>query len=121
MPAQQVTLAWQHSIEKIRWEEDYAVVGLAAPGDTPDSILYLKATAARVQGSGAGMEPPADAVLRQGWYHYVPTTPLLSELRLTRSTFTPDYELCVGGQCQPLAQWLVSDGWVTRMWACQRP
>ena len=55
------TLAWEHSVEKTRWEESYRV-----DGDR------LRLTAARIQGLGAGMEPPPDAVLRGGWWTWKP-------------------------------------------------
>jgi hypothetical protein len=47
------TLAWMHSIEKIRWEEDWRIVG-----------RELVITEARIRGTGAGMEPPAGARFR---------------------------------------------------------
>ncbi|MBX3654204.1 MAG: DUF1850 domain-containing protein [Ramlibacter sp.] len=113
VPVQRFTLAWTHSIEKIRWEEDYAVDRASSP--------RLRATAARIHGSGAGMEPPDDAVLRNGWYEYTPTTPPLQVLRLTRSPYTADYDWCVGGRCQPLSRLLPSDGGVTLLWPCDDP
>lgn len=116
VPVTEFTLAWTHSIEKVRWEEDYAV-RLDALGRQP----VLHAVQARVRGSAAGMEPPPDAVLRQGWYHYTPAIPHPPELRLTRSEFTADYELCVPGGCQPMADWLPSDGGITRLKACRQP
>jgi hypothetical protein len=115
VPVTEFTLAWTHSIEKVRWEEDYAVRLDAAPGQP-----VLHAVQARVRGSAAGMEPPPDAVLRQGWYHYTPTITRPPELRLTRSEFTPDYEVCMQGRCQPMAHWLPSDGGVTLLTACRR-
>ena len=42
-----LTLAWTHSVEKTRWEEDWREVAAG-----------LELVEARVQGSGAGMEPP---------------------------------------------------------------
>ncbi|HSM22835.1 MAG TPA: DUF1850 domain-containing protein [Rubrivivax sp.] len=131
VPLQRFTLAWTHSIEKVRWEEDYAVdsgvncdvgckVGcepgceLQADGTPP----RLRALAARVRGSGAGMEPPPDAVWHGGWYHYRPAESEAGTLRLTRSEFTPDYELCADGVCRPLAHWVPSDGGVTLLSAC---
>lgn len=114
IPVQRFTLAWTHSIEKIRWEEDYAVLQPSAAHAMP----RLQPLEARIQGSGAGMEPPPDAVWRDGAYHYQPDTPPQTVLRLTRSGFTPDYDWCVGGQCQPLQQILPADGGVTLMWAC---
>jgi hypothetical protein len=114
--AQRLTLAWTHSIERVRWEEDY-VVHAGAPGTVP----VLQAVQARVHGSAAGMEPGPDAVLRDGWYHYVPAQKEHAELWLTRSHYTADYELCLdGAACRPLSDWLPSDGWRTRLWPCRR-
>ncbi|HSO44964.1 MAG TPA: DUF1850 domain-containing protein [Rhodoferax sp.] len=116
VPVTEFTLAWTHSIEKVRWEEDYAV-RLDAVSGKP----LLHAVQARVRGSAAGMEPPSDAVLRQGWYQYAPTITSPPELHLTRSEFTPDYEVCVPGRCRPMADWMASDGGVTLLKACLKP
>lgn len=89
------TLAWTHSIEKTRWEEDYRVEGSA-----------LRLTEARIRGSGAGMEPPEGARLVHGVWHYTPVMPALPVLRLTHSRFTPGYELCHEGCCRPLVEYL---------------
>lgn len=106
------TLAWTHSIEKTRWEEDYRVVA------SPDGRPALQLTEARIRGSGAGMDPPEGAVLRAGWYVYRPSVQPGPVLRLTRSRYTADYDWCVEGRCQPLSAWLPSDGGVTLVWAC---
>lgn len=116
VPATHFTLAWTHSIEKVRWEEDYRVAG-----DGPGASPVLHAEAARVRGSGAGMEPPPDARLAEGWYHYRPALATATELRLTRSEFTPDYELCLDGRCRPLGHWLASDQGVTLLRPCGAP
>jgi hypothetical protein len=108
------TLAWNHSIEKVRWEEDYAV-RVAAPGAVPQ----LLALAARVKGSAAGMEPPPGAVWRDGWYQYTPQDTAPTHIHLSRSEFVPDYELCTPEGCRPLGHWLPSDGGVTRLSACR--
>ena len=86
------TLAWTHSIEKIRWEEDYRVVG-----------RHLVLTEARVRGSGAGMEPPAGSRFANGVWHYDPHLPPLDELRLTHSNYAAGYEICQKGHCAALA------------------
>jgi hypothetical protein len=91
LPLSSFTLAWTHSIEKIRWEEDYRVVG---------TRLVLEE--ARIKGSGAGMEPPAGARLENGVWHYKPELPPLEQLRLTHSPYTTDYEICTDGACRPL-------------------
>ena len=89
------TLAWTHSIEKTRWEEDWRVEGKA-----------LVITEARILGTGAGMEPPAGSVLKDGVWHYRPALPPQTALRLTHSPYAAGYELCVGGRCRPLADHL---------------
>jgi hypothetical protein len=91
LPLSTFTLAWTHSIEKIRWEEDYRVVA---------SRLVLED--ARIRGSGAGMEPPPDARLDHGVWHYRPHLPPLQRLRLTHSRYTAGYEVCTAGACRPL-------------------
>jgi hypothetical protein len=95
LPTDHLTLAWRHSVEKSGWEEDYAVRG---------DRLVLKE--ARIEGTGAGMEPPPDAVLRGGWWHYVPRLPPLPEVRLTLSPYTADYRLCWDGSCRRLGRLL---------------
>lgn len=118
VPVERFTLAWVHSIEKVRWEEDYVVL----PGQSADSAPVLKAVAARVHGSGAGMEPPRDArLVRGGWYEYTPKIRMPGELRLTRSIYTTDYDWCTRGSCRPLSELLPSDGGVTLLTACRRP
>jgi hypothetical protein len=117
VPGEQVTLAWTHSIEKVRWEEDYVVA--MAPGASPTPVLL--AVKARVRGSAAGMEPPDDAVLKNGWYEYTPSISTTRELRLTRSEFTADYELCHASSCQPMSRWLPSDLGITLMTPCAQP
>lgn len=117
VPGSPVTLAWTHSIEKVRWEEDYEVGINPAPGEPP----LLHAVQARVHGSAAGMEPPDDAVLRNGWYEYTPPIAQARELRLTRSEFTADYELCHGPRCHPMSHWLASDQGITLMTPCAAP
>jgi hypothetical protein len=89
VPARSFTLAWQHTVEKVSWEEDYVVAG---------QWLYL--SGARIRGSGAGMEPPAGAILHEGVWRYVPDIRWHREIRLARSEFGTDYLLCVDGRCR---------------------
>jgi hypothetical protein len=117
VPATAFTLAWTHSIEQQRWEEDYAV----RPGSGSTAAPVLVATEARVRGSAAGMEPPADARRVNGWYVYTPAQVLPPQLRLTRSEFTADYSFCTAGACQPLSALLPSDTGVTLLSACRAP
>jgi hypothetical protein len=103
------TLAWTHSIEKVRWEEDYRIEG--------DRLHLVEA---RIKGSAAGMEPPPGARLKDGWWHYVPAQPWHLELRLTRSTYAHDYDLCTQGRCRSLAEIAPQDEGVTRVYPCSR-
>lgn len=105
VPTQTFTLGWTHSIEKIRWEEDYTVVS------TPNGARLLL-TEARIRGSGAGMEPPPDAVLADGVWHYKPPLAPLERLNLARSgygaddgtDYRADYSLCWDGRCHGMAK-----------------
>jgi hypothetical protein len=89
------TLSWIHSIEKIRWEEDWRIEGRA-----------LMITEARIRGSGAGMEPPVGAVLKNGVWHYRPALPPQAVLRLSHSPHAGGYTLCTAILCRPLADHL---------------
>jgi len=94
VPAQRFTLRWQHTVEKVAWEEDYVVAG---------EWLYL--SGARVQGSGAGMEPPAGAIRVGSAWHYRPAHRWNRTVSLARSAFGQDYELCIDGACRPMSGW----------------
>ena len=95
LAANAFTLAWTHSIEKIRWEEDWQVAG-----------DRLQVVSARIRGSGAGMETPGGAVLQDGVWHYRPAMPAQEALLLTRSPYAADHELCDGARCRPLGDLL---------------
>lgn len=111
LPVQDFTLAWRHSIEKIRWEEDYRV--------TPGGLVLGEA---RVKGSGAGMEIPDDAVLHDGSWHYQRQLPPLQPLRLGRTPQAGDYQLCFAGQCHAMAEWLgppTLEQPAVELWSCE--
>lgn len=107
--ASHFSLSWTHSIEKIRWEEQWQV--------TPAGLVVVDAS---IQGSGAGMEPPDDAVLRDGAWHYRPRVPPQPEVVLAASNFTADHTLCARDRCQPLRQWVPGEGPV-RLSRCDTP
>ena len=110
LPVAELTLAWRHTIEHTRWEEDYRVTAMG-----------LLLGEARIQGSGAGMEPPNGAVLRNGVWHYRSVREPLQPLRLARAPEAGDYELCIDGVCQPLSHWLgppVPERPVVELWGC---
>ena len=96
------TLAWTHSVEKVEWRESWTV----APSG-------LQLTEARIKGSGAGMEPGPDAVLRDGWFIWRPALPPVPVLTLARSGVVASHRLCNGNDCRTLDQLLPGDGPVT--------
>jgi len=117
IPTDGFTLAWTHSIEKTRWEEDYIIKPPDSPGGKPRLVL----TEARIKGSAAGMEPPPGSVLRDGWFVYQPEQPSDEPIVLTRSRFVGDYDWCVQDKCQPMESILPTDGLTTLLSACGRP
>jgi hypothetical protein len=87
------TLAWTHSIEKTDWEEDWRVT---------ESGLEL--VQARVKGSGAGMEPPAQARPVRGWFQWQPQRSALPEVVLGNSGAAGEWRLCHDGNCRTLSE-----------------
>lgn len=92
LPAQVFTLSWVHSVERTVWREDWRVVG--------ETLVLDEAS---IAGSGAGMEPPADARLEGAVWRYRPPLPPLQRLRLAHSEFASDYSLCWSDNCELLA------------------
>jgi hypothetical protein len=87
------TLVWTHSIEKVDWQEDWRVT---AQG--------LQLVQARVKGSGAGMEPPPDARLVDGWFQWQPNRAPMPEVFLANSGAAGEWRLCDNGNCRTLSE-----------------
>jgi hypothetical protein len=86
------TLVWTHSIEKVDWQEDWRI--------TPDGLLLVQA---RVKGFGAGMEPPPDARLIDGWFQWQPQRAPMPEVVLGNSGAAGEWRLCSDGKCRTLS------------------
>ena len=95
LPTDHMTLRWVHTVEKRPWEEDYRVSGGG-----------LRIDEARVKTSGAGMDPPRDAIWKAGWWRYRPTTGVLPELVLANSEYAPGYTLCWADTCRLLSEFV---------------
>ncbi len=95
-------LSWTHSVERTTWQEHWVV--------SDDG--KLKIDWARVQGSGAGMEPPPDAVLRDGWWTYRPDLPAQDSAVLAVSGATVGgWRLCIdGAACHDIENQLSGGG-----------
>ncbi|MEW5963324.1 MAG: DUF1850 domain-containing protein [Pseudomonadota bacterium] len=87
-----VTLSWTHTIERVPWEEDWRL---------EEGRLVL--AEARVKGSGAGMEPPADARLIDGWWRFRPALPPRARITLAASdAVAAGWRLCAGEHCHTI-------------------
>lgn len=92
LPTATVTLAWTHSVERTRWEEDYRA--------SADGVTI---TEARIEAFGAGMEPPASAAREGRWWRYRPALPPMPVVGLANSAFAGGYSLCWDGTCRSLS------------------
>lgn len=101
-------LAWSHTVEHTRWEEDWQV----RPG-----VLHLER--ARVEGSGAGMDPAPGARKVGGMWEWHPRLDL-PEVLLRRSDAAGvgHWQLCAEGHCGPLGAGLPRDADPVRLYPC---
>ncbi|MBR1275644.1 DUF1850 domain-containing protein [Bradyrhizobium sp. AUGA SZCCT0283] len=86
------TLMWTHSVEKVDWQEDWRITG-----------ARLELVQARVKGSGAGMEPPPEARLIDGWFRWQPKRAAMPEVVLGNSGAAGEWRLCHDGNCRTLS------------------
>jgi hypothetical protein len=87
------TLVWTHSIEKTDWQEDWRITRGG-----------LELVQARIKGSGAGMEPPPEARLVDGWFQWQPQRAPMPQLVLGNSGAAGEWRLCNNGSCQTLSE-----------------
>lgn len=102
------TLAWTHSVERIEWQEDWRA--------TPAGLVLEEV---RVQGSGAGMEPPDDAVRVGDFYVAHPKLGPQREILLRRSGATADWRVCMDGSCRPMGDLLPQDADPVTLTTCE--
>lgn len=94
LPVERFTLSWTHSVERTEWREDWRIV---------DGRLVVET--ARVRGGGAGVEPPPEARVEEGWIVWHPALPPQARVVLAASAHTADHRLCAAGDCRPLHAW----------------
>jgi hypothetical protein len=97
-------------VEKVPWEEDWR--------STPAGLELVEA---RVKGSGAGMEPSAEAKFVNGSYAWKPKVPPQAEVILRRSGATADWRICIEGQCRPMEAYVPPQADPIVMKACEEP
>lgn len=86
LPVTDFTIAWEHTVERIEWQEDYRI-----------TVEGLVLTEARIQGNGAGMEAGEGAVLQDGWWRWRPELEPLPHIVLARSA-AGEWQLCWAGE-----------------------
>lgn len=106
------TLAWSHTVEHQPWQEDWRV---------EERRLVLEEV--RVKGSGAGMEPPPDARLVDGWYAWRPSDAERHEIVLRRADGgagrSGDWFVCpAGGGCTALGDLVAPDADPVTLFPC---
>lgn len=100
------SLSWTHSVEKIVWEEHWAI---------EDNRLVL--VEARVAGSGAGILPPPDAVRTEDGWSWRPSIAPLEHLSLAASGAAPSaWRLCSEQACRDLG---AEEGETISLWAAE--
>ena len=96
----EITLGWHHSVQKTLWEEVWR--------ETPAGLEIVEA---RIESSGAGMDPPDGAKFAGGFWRWHPALPPLKEVVMRRSGATADWRICTTTGCRPMSDYLpaVSD------------
>jgi hypothetical protein len=105
------SLSWTHSVERTEWREEWRL--------TDDGLVIMSAS---VAGSGAGMEVPEGAVLREGAWHYRPTLPPQPSVAFAdASSDAGDWRLCSEGTCRMVGDMVPSRGSTLTLSACNLP
>jgi hypothetical protein len=76
-----------------RWQEDWRL--------TPAGLELVQA---RIKGSGAGMDPPPEARLIDGWFQWRPARAPMPEVVLGNSGSAGEWRLCHDGNCRTLSE-----------------
>ena len=94
----EIVLAWRHSVQKTRWEEVWRA-----------TLAGIVLAEARVESSGAGMDPPDGAQLENGFWRWTPALPPQREVVMRRSGATADWQVCVRSICRPMGELLPAE------------
>lgn len=94
----EITLGWRHSVQKTLWAEVWR--------ETPAGLEIVEA---RIEGSGAGMDPPDGAKLIDGFWRWRPALPPQKEVVMRRSGATADWRLCSAGRCRSMGDYMPAE------------
>lgn len=105
------TLLWTHSVEKIEWREMWRV--------TEEGLVIERAS---VEGSGAGMEIPAGAVLKNGAWVYSPDLPPLAIAHFADAgRGRDDWTICADEVCRKIGDIVPAAGTTLAFYPCEEP
>ena len=108
---QTFSLSWTHSVERTEWREEWRLLG-----------ERLVVESASVSGSGAGMEIPEGAILRDGAWHYRPALPPQAQVIFADAgRGAGDWRLCSAGTCRNVSDLVPSRGASFTLSICDRP
>ena len=104
------SLSWTHSVERTEWREDWRLT---------EAGLVVESAA--ISGSGAGMEVPDGAVLRDGAWHYRPMLPPQAQVTFADAgRGAGDWRLCGHEVCRDVGDLVPSRGGHFTLRACRR-
>lgn len=90
-----LTMAWMHSVQKTRWEEDWKI-----------QAGHMVLAESRIEAMGAGMEPGPGARFDGHWWRWKPQVAPLDSMVLRRSGATADWSVCIRGKCREMSAYV---------------
>jgi len=94
--APRFTLSWAHVAVPVEWRETWRV-----------HTKTMRLVEAAIKGEGAGVQPPADAEVRDGWSVFVPKRAPQTRLTLVDGAEVKPVRLCLPKDgCRPLRAFL---------------
>jgi hypothetical protein len=112
LAANAFTLGWSHTVEHLPWREGWRVAGDRLVLDT-----------VRIKGSGAGIDPPPEARLVDGWYVWRPADETRARIVLRRAAdpdgVIGDWQFCAEGEpCRALGDLVGRDADPVTLYPC---
>lgn len=104
------TLIWTHSVEKVEWREMWRV--------TEEGLVIEQAS---VEGTGAGMEIPEGALLKDGAWVYEPGLAPLEIVHFADAGRGQDWTICADQTCREIGDIVPAAGATLALYPCDEP